>query len=629
MGGSRRRGRWIPLLIELRAHPKEFNCIFTSVDLYEKAIEPSKTQDYLQACGGDDGWFSCKPPFLNLWQQVNHGRFANEVFHHFFATLLCEHHGLTLRTAPWAGQSLFGITDEQLERKAPVIVEHDPRPEKSALWRTLDSKMVHGRILGCETPVANTCIFGNFQFNTGLYSDGQRKLFQSLYHPTEALESALRAALAKMMGANKTLVAIHLRREDYKEGDPGMFYRTPAESYKKWLAEIWPLLDSPMLYIASDDPNAYTEFKDFLPYTAKDMAVPIGEQFYVDFWVLSQAHALAISNSSFSFAAAMLNEQPGPRATLEPVTQESGPQPVLQRMAAWMVRPLRDGSLVEFSPWDSEVLLGRYDAPQWGSSEDQCHAMLAQLLPQIDPKREGAVIEVGCGTFGWAFDTLARLGYRCHAVEPMPTKELEQACMTTGTTLTRTVMSDTDGFKTFYTGRDRNLWSTVKDWWGLDGKNVANESQSVRLETFLARANVKRISCLKLDVEGAEIEIVRQIPGHNDHILPSVVMLEFGGASQKERQGGWTREAVMNTIQCLTLLEGAGYNRVYVVESGFEPKEMQTRLAALALSALYEAPAIVETVFNGADYGNFIAVRETPMSTESFTDGSVSLEGVT
>ncbi len=61
----------------------------------------------------------------------------------------------------------------------------------------------------------------------------------------------------------------------------------------------------------------------------------------MDFYVLTQAKALAISNSTFSFAAAMLNTQ-----------------------AREFVRPVIDrypmtGGLKRFDPWDSEPLLHR------------------------------------------------------------------------------------------------------------------------------------------------------------------------------------------------------------------------------------------------------------------------------
>ncbi|MFA7388245.1 MAG: glycosyltransferase, partial [Thiohalobacteraceae bacterium] len=77
------------------------------------------------------------------------------------------------------------------------------------------------------------------------------------------------------------------------------------------------------------------DFADYRPVTARDLGVSVpGAEFYSDFHVLSQCDHVAISNSSFSFAACMLNEQG--RSFMRP--------------------DLKVGRLVEFDPWNSEPL---------------------------------------------------------------------------------------------------------------------------------------------------------------------------------------------------------------------------------------------------------------------------------
>jgi len=71
------------------------------------------------------------------------------------------------------------------------------------------------------------------------------------------------------------------------------------------LHTMWPELPEPLLYIASDDPSARSEFAEFSPITARDPGETIqGAEMYPDFHVLAQADVLA-----FSVAAAMLNER--------------------------------------------------------------------------------------------------------------------------------------------------------------------------------------------------------------------------------------------------------------------------------------------------------------------------------
>ncbi len=269
--------------------------------------------------------------FLNLWQVPNHGRFANEVFHYFFASLLADKHRLNLRTPPWVGNRLFEMHDSAIEQLAATIEDHDPRPEASPLWQSLRG----------GPPPLNVCIRGNFQYHTGLYTPEEREKFCAWFAPAGEILVPLQAELTAKMQGYKTLVAIHVRRGDYGQYCPWMFYRTPVESYLAWLASVWPHLPNPVLYVASDDPETTKSFSNY-PIMPNLTSAPDP---YGDFWALTQADAMAISNSSFGFAASMLNNH----------YNESKP--------VYFMRPLRNGTMQSFNPWNDDVLLGRYDGP--------------------------------------------------------------------------------------------------------------------------------------------------------------------------------------------------------------------------------------------------------------------------
>jgi hypothetical protein len=81
--------------------------------------------------------------------------------------------------------------------------------------------------------------------------------------------------------------------------------------YVEWLKGIWPALQDPILFLASDKLGAVRgDFAEFHPVTSEQVRMPIPNAgFYPDFHVMTQADILAAGNSSFSFAASMLNSR--------------------------------------------------------------------------------------------------------------------------------------------------------------------------------------------------------------------------------------------------------------------------------------------------------------------------------
>jgi hypothetical protein len=140
-------------------------------------------------------------------------------------------------------------------------------------------------------------------------------------------------AEAALRSRGRTLVAIHLRRGDFAGG---RFWVAPEAWYLDWLASVWPALDRPVLYVATDDAAVIRQFAAYAPLRDSDLAVPLpGAEFLIDHRMLSSADLLAVSNSSFSVSAAMLNSR-----------------------AVATVRPDRGaGGLRPFDPWAERVLL--------------------------------------------------------------------------------------------------------------------------------------------------------------------------------------------------------------------------------------------------------------------------------
>ncbi len=254
------------------------------------------------------------------------GRFGNQIFQYAFARLYGGIHDLRVEVPNWIGRWLFDLDDPYPD--TPLR----PLDENPAVMGTFLDESSSPLLAGHD-------LQGYFQCHTRHYRRHQRT-FRALFQPGARLKPSVERALARLGERGRTLVAIHLRRGDYSGGR--LFWPAPVSWYLDWLGAIWQGLDAPVLYIASDDDTVHRELAAFSPVTAGDLGGTIpGAETYPDFHVLAHADLLAISNSSFSVTAAMLNERG--RAFLRPEPNSR--------------------KLVPFDPWNTEVLL-RAPAPE-------------------------------------------------------------------------------------------------------------------------------------------------------------------------------------------------------------------------------------------------------------------------
>ena len=247
------------------------------------------------------------------------GRFGNQLLQYAFLRMYAKEHGLVVEAPDWIGRDLFDFDDPLPQGPLPVVSERDADLPGS---------------LNREVPqvFANSDLWGFCCYHTARLRRYQG-LFRSLFKPGRRVASVVASALESLRGRGNTIVAVHLRRADFGYG---AYWIAPGAWYAAWLDGIWPSLDRPVLYVATDDVAAAAELARFRPVTATDLAAAIpGAEFFVDFEVLAEADAIATSNSTFSFVAAMLNER-----------------------ARAFVRPDRDRlSLVVFDPWNAPVLI--------------------------------------------------------------------------------------------------------------------------------------------------------------------------------------------------------------------------------------------------------------------------------
>ena len=313
------------------------------VEDLDEFLEPFEFQRMFTATPAHPQWgdaFYLRRPSVTFRNLGQWGRFGNQVFEYAFVKIFGKRHRLAVQTGRWPGNQLFGANDPLFDpkRQFPQHLE--------STYALADSQVAN-----VPFRVVNYDLCGVFQYHSAYYAP-EKAYFRKLLTPVPALKGLLDESLARVRAGAKTLVVLHLRRGDYGYG---MFFIAPNAWYQEWLKALWPTLDSPMLYIATDEPAKVTgDFAEYRPVTAADLKLPsFGADYYPDYYVLSQADHVAISNSSYSFSACMLNERG--RTFLRP--------------------DLFLGRLAPFDPWDAEPLLHR----ELGILDDK---VVAQGVPQ-------------------------------------------------------------------------------------------------------------------------------------------------------------------------------------------------------------------------------------------------------
>jgi hypothetical protein len=255
------------------------------------------------------------------------GRFANQLFQYAYLRKYAHREGLHAECLPWIGCSLFGHQNSFGENSLPVYRQDQGDVEEMIRFDP-------------QQHLKNIELWGYFQ--DPQHWAENRNEFRDLFQPLPFLKKPLDEAIDRLRNQNKTLVAIHLRRGDFKGQDN--FWPAPESWYLKWLDELWPTLVNPVLYVATDDPkHVLPHFAGYSAKATEDLNVTVnGAEYYSDFYVLSQCDVLGISNSTFSFAAAMMNTT---------AKQFFRPDPVYEKMIA-------------FDPWNSQVQLPKPEAFQ-------------------------------------------------------------------------------------------------------------------------------------------------------------------------------------------------------------------------------------------------------------------------
>jgi hypothetical protein len=319
------------------------------------------------------GWAEPQAPAISVPCLGCHGRWGNSILQYMFLTALAAEFDLRLETPDWIGRHLFDLADPiASDRYRTFLIDGLSQIYESSNWplRPIGWRHERGAYIahtgrpvfkltsadqGNEDhrlPFTGAEIEGLFLVHTGIFAS-YRELILSTLRPIDRLERPMREATAKLRSMGKTVIGVHIRRGDFTTSKLAQSFElvTSVAVYRRWLEAIWPQLADPVLFLCSDDPNIIQEFSDYQPVSFSSLEIDVSEvlptpslsatqvqksaDFFPDWILLTECDILAISNSTFSFSAALLNKR-----------------------AHLFFRPLFDSDeLSQFDPWNSEPLL--------------------------------------------------------------------------------------------------------------------------------------------------------------------------------------------------------------------------------------------------------------------------------
>lgn len=261
--------------------------------------------------------------------------FANRLFQYAFLKLYGLRHNAAVETPAWIGEEVYRIPPHPITHRRRMVKGDEWSVRDLALWDE-------------ERPPIDVDFWGYFQ-NVPTCWQPHRAFVRRLFEPREPWRAPVERWLARHRPPGATLVAIHLRRGDYRGYDPAAkpwFQLIPEEWYLRWLAELWPRLANPVLFVATDDRDAVLPaFSAYAPLTAADAEAEMPEpRLLADLGIMAHADVLAICNSSFSRIAAML-ASPAQRCFVPEVAAQS---------------------FVRYEPWASDRFWQRFGAPEPG-----------------------------------------------------------------------------------------------------------------------------------------------------------------------------------------------------------------------------------------------------------------------
>lgn len=194
-------------------------------------------------------------------------------------------------------------------------------------------------------------------------------------------------------------------------------------------------------------------------------------------------------------------------------------------------------------------------------------------ITRLDPDRRGWCVDAGVGDGDYYFEWFAGLGYKTLAIEPLLTEAARFALANHNILFIEAALADYEGEAQLHT--THSGIHSLKE--GLFGDSEGAHTVPVHTWRYVIELiGIEHIAALKLDIEGSEGMIIRQLW---DNPLPSVMSFEFGGVWQRASgRGQWSPQSMVELLINLRLLWRLGYREGVVISSGDSDRVMPITL---------------------------------------------------
>jgi FkbM family methyltransferase len=194
-------------------------------------------------------------------------------------------------------------------------------------------------------------------------------------------------------------------------------------------------------------------------------------------------------------------------------------------------------------------------------------AIIKPLANMFDPQRKGMAIEIGVGSSNFYCLQYEEHGFKCIAIDPLPYLPFLKISSEKNIIFEECCIYDSEGEITFFVADSPDLSSINADWWGVNDR-AEKKVNAILLSTLLKRHRVETITFLKIDTEGSEYEIIKQLTDLASQQLPYILEFEYGGGGTKQSgDGGWSTPFFNKIIAVIKLLQGLNYKEGLILDS--------------------------------------------------------------
>ena len=285
----------------------------------------------------------------------NFGRFGNQIFQYLFMKVYALKHGLEVRTRPWDGNFFYNLNDSKPLLHLPIVSDMGWSPSD------YDENLTKSYNDSSIAPFNSNDIRGYFLFHNSQHKNN-KEFIRSLFKIDSNIENDFNKSLVTMRNGNKKILAIHIRRDDGVQ--------TPLQLYVDFVNNNYDKLGKPVIYLASDGlkqvlnelntnfPTFLTTYKvftenDFIPSLNPDYlkGKDSGHAYFYDFYVLTKSDYLVTSVSTFSNAAAMLNETAEKNETITGIPSFYRPHTLPYKTTSGK-EDYKASNMIRFNPWN-------------------------------------------------------------------------------------------------------------------------------------------------------------------------------------------------------------------------------------------------------------------------------------